>query len=69
MNQETEYLELDMGLDEWAVTLNEGSKYGCRHLSYSLEAPDYVFSALQRGKPNTNLNLIWLPSSLVKSID
>jgi hypothetical protein len=69
MNQDAEYLELEMGLDEWVITLNEGGQVRVRALSYSVEGVDYVFSALERGKPNTNLDLVWVPTSLVKSVD
>lgn len=61
-------LDLYMGLDEWTLGLIGGGEIRIRALGYSREGDYLVFSGLERGEPNKNVDLVWVPAAIVEQV-
>lgn len=59
---------LALPLDEWLVTLTDGSVVVLYAVGYSTRGDDYVFHALIAGHPNYEIHLAQLPRAAVSSI-
>lgn len=60
--------ELVLDLDEWLVTLRDGSVLRLLAHAYSHEGDEYVFSALMRGKPHYEVHLARIPAAIVATV-
>jgi hypothetical protein len=60
--------ELVLDLDEWIVTLRDGSVLRLLAHGYSQEGDEYVFSALMRGKPHYEVYLARIPVAIVATV-
>lgn len=61
-------LDLVLGLDGWEVTLKSGDVITVRALAYSREDNVLIFTGLERGTPNRDVELVRIPARLVDSV-
>ena len=60
--------ELLLDLNEWLVTLENGSVIQIMAHGYSEEGDEFVFSALASAKPNYEIHLVRIPSTIVVTV-
>jgi hypothetical protein len=61
-------MQLALDLDEWWVTLIDGSVLHLWAVGYSRYGGQIVFSALMSGEPNFEVPLVSIPASIVVKI-
>ena len=60
--------ELVLDLNEWLVTLTNGSVIQIMAHGYSEEGNEFVFNALMSGKPHYEVHLARTPSAIVATV-
>ena len=61
-------MELTSELDDWLVTLKDGSVLHLRAHSNSKEGEHIVFYVLMKGTPHFLVDLVWIPESIVAKV-